>query len=44
MYLNWKGELQSKSAPESVDTFKDNKILTVNRNDKFISEIIDTLV
>ena len=44
MYMNWKRELKSKSAPVSVYTMKDNKILTVNRNDKFISEIIGTLV
>ena len=44
MYLNWKRELRSKSAPLSVYTFKNSKILTVDRNDKFISEIISTLV
>jgi hypothetical protein len=44
MYMNWKKELRSKSAPVSVYTFKDNKILTVDRNDMFISEIIGTLV
>jgi hypothetical protein len=44
MYMNWKRELKSKSAQVSVCTFKDNTILTVDRNDKFISEIIGTLV
>ena len=44
MYMNWKRELRSKSAHVSVCTFKDNKIFTVGRNDKFISEIIGTLV
>ena len=44
MYLNWKRELKSKSAHVSVYTFKDSKILTVDRNDKLISEIIGTLV
>ena len=44
MYMNWKRELRSKSAHVSVCTFKDNKILTVERNDMFISEIIGTLV
>jgi phage baseplate assembly protein W len=42
MYMNWKKELRSKSAHISVCTFKDNKILTVDRNDMFISEIIGT--
>jgi hypothetical protein len=44
MYMNWKRELRSKRAHVSVCTFKDNKIFTVDRNDKFISEIIGTLV
>ena len=44
MYMNWKRELKSKGTPVSVCTFKDNKILTVDRNDMFISEIIGTLV
>jgi hypothetical protein len=44
MYLNWKKELKSKSASVSVCTFKNSKILTVDRSDKFISEIISTLV
>jgi hypothetical protein len=43
MYMNWKKELESKSAPVSVYTFKDSKMLTVDINDKFISEIISTL-
>ena len=43
MYRNWKRELRSKSTPVSVYTLKDSKILTVDRNDKFISEIISTL-
>ena len=44
MYMNWKRELRSKSAHVSVCTFKDNKIVTVDRNDMLISEIIGTLV
>jgi hypothetical protein len=39
-----KKELRSKSAPVSVYTFKNSKILTVDRNVKFISEIISILV
>ena len=39
-YLNWKKkELKSRSAPVFVYTFKDNKIITVGRNEEFISEI-----
>ena len=44
MYMHWKKELRSKSAHISVCTFKDNKILTVDRNDMFISELIGTLI
>ena len=43
MYLNWKGGLKTKSTPVSVYTVKDNKIITVDRNEEFISEIIGTL-
>ena len=42
MYLNWKKELKSRSAPVLVYTCKDNKIITVGRNEEFISEIIGT--
>ena len=44
MYMNWKKELRLKNAHISVCTFKDDKILIVDRNDMFISEIIGSLV
>ena len=37
-----KKELKSRSAPVLVYTCKDNKIITVGRNEEFISEIIGT--
>jgi len=37
-----KKELKSRSVPVFAYTFKDNKIITVSRNEEFISEIIGT--
>ena len=37
-----KRELKSRSVPVFAYTFKDNKIITVSRNEEFISEINGT--
>jgi hypothetical protein len=44
IYMSWKKkELKLRSAPVSVH-IKVNKIITIDRNAEFISEIISTLV